>query len=80
MVTCPPNESNHALNVIPPRRQALRRPALLHTLPASHTLTVSGSVVDPSQRGGDAEFLVYFVGFMLGYRVQFEGWSALECA
>jgi hypothetical protein len=70
----PPTENNRALNVIPPRGNAVTRPALLHGLPASHTLTVSGSVVDPSPRGGDAAFLIHFVGFMLGYRVQFEGW------
>jgi hypothetical protein len=70
----PPIHADHAVHVSPPKGGAVDRPALLHGLPASHTLTVSGPMVDPSPRNGDTAFLMHFVGFMLGYRVQFEGW------
>jgi hypothetical protein len=70
----PPMQVDHGPHVVPPKGHTVERPALLHNLPASHTLTISGATVDPSPRSGDTASLMHFVGFMLGYRVQFDGW------
>lgn len=50
------------------------RPALLHRVPATHELVLSDYDKDESLRTGIAGFIVHFLGFLLGHRVQFDDW------
>lgn len=45
-------------------------PAFLFQMPASHALTLDAA----SGRSADAAFIMYFLGHLFGYRLQFEGW------
>ena len=50
-----------------------RRPALLHQLPVSHELLVRAPV-GSDFRQADGAFLMHFVGYSFGYRLQFRNW------
>jgi hypothetical protein len=50
------------------------RPSFLHKLPDSHVLHLKVAPLDSEFRRGDGAFLMYFVGYMFGYRLQFKGW------
>lgn len=50
------------------------RPALLHHLPASHTLRLSDPyTIEELRRGADA-FIVHLLGYLFGIRLQFSDW------
>ena len=51
-----------------------RRPALLHKLPVSHKIELNKSYNSGSFRGEDGGFLMHFIGYLFGYRLQFEDW------
>jgi len=51
-----------------------RRTALLHKLPSSHTLILDTEPIEADFRTGDGAFLMHFVGYVFGYRLQFEDW------
>lgn len=52
-----------------------QRTAHLHRLPATHDLVLwDDSVSDQAIRSGIAGFTVHFLGFVTGYRTQFEDW------
>ncbi|MEO7860566.1 MAG: hypothetical protein ABIU05_08995 [Nitrospirales bacterium] len=50
------------------------RPALLHRLPPSHDLTLEQPPIDDDPRKSDGAFLMYLVGYLYGYRLQFYDW------
>ena len=50
------------------------RPALLHKLPISHKIELSKPHNPESFRGKDGGFLMHFIGYLFGYRLQFEDW------
>ena len=49
------------------------RPAFLHKLNDSHLLRLNVPPLHSDFRQGDGAFLMYFVGYMSGYRLQFGG-------
>lgn len=51
-----------------------RRPALLHKLPISHKIEVNTRLVENDFRNGDGGFLMHFLGFVFGFRLQFKDW------
>ena len=56
--------------IYPPSNSA-GSPQLLFQMPASHTLTLDAVA---AQRSADAAFVMYFLGHIFGFRLQFEGW------
>ncbi len=58
-----------------PRPTGSERPSTLYRLPPSHEIRISTCVPDKeTQRYGEAGFVAHFLGFLLGYRCQFEDW------
>ena len=51
-----------------------RRPALLHSLPATHVVTVDAPL-DTDFKRGDGGFLIHLAAYLFGTRVQFEEWD-----
>lgn len=51
-----------------------RRAAFLYKLPTSHTVTLDAAPVGSDFRMGDGAFLIYFLGHMFCYRLQFKDW------
>ncbi len=51
------------------------RPALLHRLPATHSLQLTADFETPDDaRRGAAGFIIHFLGFVHGFRCQFHDW------
>jgi hypothetical protein len=50
------------------------RPALLHRLPATHTISLDGDMPQGAARYGLAGFVVHLLGFLCGFRCQFFDW------
>lgn len=51
-----------------------RRPALLHQLPVSHTLSLSGVSSIDGLRAGPGAFLIHLLAYLFGTRLQFYDW------
>lgn len=51
-----------------------RRPALLHRLPASHTLRLCDPGTTEELRQGSGAFVVHLLGYLFGTRLQFWDW------
>jgi hypothetical protein len=51
-----------------------RRPALLHKLPVSHKIELYATPIETDFRKGDGAFLIHFIGFLFGFRLQFKDW------
>jgi hypothetical protein len=70
----PPRHDDQALHVFQEWGTETERPAHLYRLSPSHVLRLRGDLVEPVFRSADGAFLMYFVGFLFGYRLQFDGW------
>jgi len=51
-----------------------KRPALLHKLPVSHKIEIDKFDDCESFRDKDGGFLLHFIGYLFGYRLQFIDW------
>ncbi|MCX5827057.1 MAG: hypothetical protein NTV58_03525 [Deltaproteobacteria bacterium] len=51
-----------------------RRPAFLHKLPVSHNIELYSTPIENDFRHGDGGFLLHFLGFLFGFRLQFKEW------
>jgi len=51
-----------------------QRPALIHRLPASHSIELSNLSNADDARGSDAGFIVHLLGYIFGTRLQFHDW------
>lgn len=51
-----------------------KRPALLHHVPASHSMQLRKGHSDEDARKGPAGFLLHLFGYLLGTKLQFDGW------
>lgn len=51
-----------------------QRPALLHSLPASHEIVLDDELKQDEFRRRDGAFLMYLIGYLYGYRLQFSSW------
>lgn len=70
----PPIERSRAIHVFQPWGRRVKRPAFLYQVPPSHTIRVKRLRKGDGFRSADGAFLMYFVGFMFGYRLQFGRW------
>ena len=50
------------------------RPAFLHRMPPSHSIEIDNDSSIEKQRKGPSSFLIHLLGFLLGYRLQFQDW------
>lgn len=50
------------------------KPAHLFSIPCSHSITLENNATLKENRMGDAAFIIHFIGFLLGTRLQFENW------
>ncbi len=50
------------------------RPALLYKMPVSHKIELYTTPIESDFRNGDGAFLMHFIGFLFGFRLQFEDW------
>jgi hypothetical protein len=73
---CPPWTHDHALSRQPPVGDQTLRPVHLYRLPSSHTIRLDCALVDASVpfRQGDGAFVMYYLGLVFGYRLQFDEW------
>jgi len=51
------------------------RPALMHRMPATHSVAIDQDLSQETARYGLAGFLAHFLGFLFGFRCQFYDWS-----
>jgi len=58
------------------KKQKTKRPALLHKVPISHTIEIDLQNPHSQEvfRNREGAFLMHFIGFLYGYRLQFKDW------
>ncbi len=74
----PPTQNTYSSSPLTPDKKEIipktERPALLHSLPYSHSIEISNCGSIEEQRKGPSGFLIQLLGFLLGYRLQFHDW------